>query len=92
MLVNAQGVYAGSLSGGWVDTILAALGETGLLADDTISDRLYAPIGLDLGATGPASIALSIVAEIQSVWSDRSAAHLRHRRAPIHDMSRVTPA
>ena len=74
------------------DTILAELGEAGLLADESITDRLYSPVGLDLGATDPASIALSIVAEIQSLWSGRSAVHLRQRRAPIHDTARVALA
>lgn len=71
------------------ETVLAELGEAGLLADETISERFYAPVGLDLGATDPAAIALSIVAEIQSVWSGRSGAALRSRLAPIHDTPRV---
>jgi len=74
------------------DIILAELGESGLLADESNTDRLYSPIGLDLGATDPASIALAIVAEIQSLWSGRTADHLRHRRAPIHDTPRVALA
>jgi xanthine dehydrogenase accessory factor len=47
-------------------------------------DRLYAPAGLDLGVEGPAGIALSIVAEMQSVLSGRSAAQLRFRKSPIY--------
>ncbi len=74
------------------DTILAELGESGLLADESITDRLYSPIGLDLGANDPASIALSIVAEIQALWSGRPAVHLRQRRAPIHDTPRAALA
>jgi xanthine dehydrogenase accessory factor len=46
--------------------------------------RLYAPIGLDIGAETPEAIALSIVAEIQAVLAGRSAGHLKHRQAGIH--------
>lgn len=39
---------------------------------DSCCDRLFAPIGMDLGGDGPESIALSIVAEVQSVCEKRS--------------------
>jgi xanthine/CO dehydrogenase XdhC/CoxF family maturation factor len=37
------------------------------LGDDgqTLEGRLYGPAGLDINASGPASIALSIVAQLQ---------------------------
>jgi xanthine dehydrogenase accessory factor len=47
-------------------------------------DRLHAPAGLDIGAEGPAGIALSIVAEIQTVLAERSARPLRFRETPIY--------
>ena len=46
---------------------------------------LYAPVGLDIGADTPESIALSIVGEIQSVLRSRGGAHLRDRRGSIYD-------
>jgi xanthine/CO dehydrogenase XdhC/CoxF family maturation factor len=36
------------------------------------ADRLYGPIGLDIGAKTPETIALAIVSEIQAVLSGRS--------------------
>ncbi len=46
--------------------------------------RVHSPIGLDLGAETPEEIALSIVAEIQAVWSGGSARELRRLETPIH--------
>jgi xanthine dehydrogenase accessory factor len=48
------------------------------LGDDLsrLTKRLYAPIGLEIGARGPEGIALSICAEIQSVLSGNSAGHM----------------
>ncbi len=47
--------------------------------------RLYAPAGLDIGANTPEAIALSIVAEIQSVLRARDGGHLRDRKGSIYD-------
>lgn len=45
---------------------------------------IHAPIGLDIGAETPETIALSIAAEIQAAVSRRSAGMLRLRQGPIH--------
>lgn len=39
--------------------------------------RVYAPLGLDIGADSPAQIAVSVLAEVMAVLRGRSAAHLR---------------
>ncbi|WP_448571669.1 XdhC family protein, partial [Trichothermofontia sp.] len=46
--------------------------------------RLYSPIGLDIGAETPAEIALAIVAEIQAVMAGRTGQSLRDRPGAIH--------
>lgn len=40
-------------------------------------DRVYAPVGLDLGAVGPEEIAISIAAELVALRHGKAAPHLR---------------
>jgi xanthine/CO dehydrogenase XdhC/CoxF family maturation factor len=47
-------------------------------------DTLFAPIGLDVGAETPQEIALSIIAEIQTVMRGTAGGSLRDRPGPIH--------
>ncbi|HEX8465947.1 MAG TPA: XdhC family protein [Abditibacterium sp.] len=65
------------------DELLEKLGSESLLSGISPSqsqlERLFAPIGLDLGAETPEEIALSIVAEIQKVKRTKSGASLREK-------------
>lgn len=54
---------------------------------DVPVERLYAPVGLDIGAISPEEIAVSIVAELVALRHGRPASHLRH--VPLGDG--VTP-
>jgi len=47
-------------------------------------ERVYTPVGLDLGASDPRGVALSVVAEVTAVRNDRDPTHLRRRDGPIH--------
>jgi xanthine dehydrogenase accessory factor len=53
-------------------------------------ERVYAPIGLDLGSETPYQVAHSIVAEVLTVHNDREPTHLSAREGPIHDRSSPT--
>ncbi len=61
------------------------LAEEGIVLSANQIEKIYAPVGLELGADTPAEIGLSILAEIQAVLTRSSATHLRDRHAPIHD-------
>lgn len=58
--------------------LLAELAAGGLMADA----RLHTPVGLDLGAQDPETLALAILAEVQATLAGRQAASLRDRPAP----------
>ena len=50
------------------DRLLNDIGSAGEL----LRDRLHAPVGLDIGGRGPAAIALSIAAELQTVFGEQA--------------------
>jgi xanthine dehydrogenase accessory factor len=67
------------------EEILEAFADEGRTFDDGELDRLYTPIGLDLGGGSPYQIAHSIIAEVLAVANDRTPQHLSERKGPIHD-------
>jgi xanthine dehydrogenase accessory factor len=52
-------------------------------------ERLYFPVGLDIGAETPQEIAIAIVAEIQAVLSNRCGEMLKNRNGSIHQKLEV---
>ena len=61
------------------DRLFADLGE-----DLQQHRSVHAPVGLDIGAEDPASIAISILSEVQAALSGRAGGNLRARSGPIH--------
>jgi xanthine dehydrogenase accessory factor len=59
------------------ESILREIGAPG-------TDRVFGPVGLDLGADGPYQVALSIVAELLAFTARRQPRHLCERREAIH--------
>ena len=64
--------------------LLDALAEEGFIPEPDHLWKLFTPVGLDLGATDPEAIALSILAEIQAVMGGRGGGHLRLHQGPVH--------
>lgn len=51
--------------------------------------KFYAPVGLDIGADTPETIALSIIAEIQTILKNRTGGFLKHRTKPINQRNEI---
>jgi xanthine/CO dehydrogenase XdhC/CoxF family maturation factor len=66
------------------ERLLQALQSEGLPITETDLQRVYSPVGLDVGAETPEEIALSILSEIQAVINRRSGDPLRNRKGGIH--------
>jgi xanthine dehydrogenase accessory factor len=67
------------------EQLLEEVTSVGNCFNDEQLSRLFAPVGLDIGADSPESIALAIVGEIQSVLAGRDGGHLRNRLGSIYD-------
>lgn len=61
-----------------------ALSTEGIAITANDEQRIYSPAGLDIGATTPEAIALSIVAEITSHFAGRPGTPLRLKQGTIH--------
>jgi len=66
------------------DKMLKEFNEAGVVLADTDFQRIHSPIGLDIGAEAPDEIALSIISEIQSKFTNRSGGFLKYHSGPIH--------
>ena len=64
--------------------MLGDLEAEGLALSQEQRDRIYAPVGLQLGAETPAEIGLSVLAEIQALLTCSTVRHLRELQGPIH--------
>ena len=64
--------------------------EQGLIFSDHDLHRIHSPIGLDIGAEAPDEIAISIIAEIQSKFANRSGGFLKYNPGPIHQRDATT--
>jgi len=63
------------------------LGEEGIHFTPVQWSRIHSPVGLDIGAETAEEIALSILAEIKTVFAGSKAIHLKEYTEPIHNRS-----
>ena len=91
-LLPSQVAYVGVLGPrARTHELLLELQSQGAMWTDAELARVHAPVGLDIGAEEPETIALAILAEIQAVLAGRPGGPLRHRAGPIHAASGAQP-
>jgi xanthine/CO dehydrogenase XdhC/CoxF family maturation factor len=67
-----------------LDRMLEELSEKGITVTAQQLNKIYGPVGLDLGAETSEEIALSVLAEIKAVLSRKEGGFLRNNNMPIH--------
>lgn len=86
LLGNSESPYIGILGPlNKYDRMLNELADEGIEVSKGDLAKIHAPVGLEIGAETPAEIGLSILAEIQSVLTNKGARPLKHKTEPIHD-------
>jgi len=80
-LLDTNAPYIGTL--GPKKKLLRMLDELELATPEN-EKRVHGPIGLDIGAETAEEIAISILAEIKSVFTGASATFLKEKKSPIH--------
>ena len=85
-LLKSNARYVGALGPkNRAENILQDFEIEGITISETELEKLYAPVGLDIGADTPEAIALSIIAEIQAVLNNRNSGFLRDRKGSIYE-------
>jgi len=84
-LINLNTTYIGALGPKKkLDRMLEELEAEGIFLTADQQEKIYGPIGLDIGAETAEEIALSIVTEIKAVLSGKKSSSLRNLEEPIH--------
>jgi xanthine/CO dehydrogenase XdhC/CoxF family maturation factor len=85
-LISISPIYVGLLGPKEKrNRMLIELAESGLSVPQSFLENVYGPAGLDIGAETAEEIALSIVAEIKAVVSNKNGNSLRDKKTEIHE-------
>lgn len=68
------------------ERLIEMLRTAGHAVSEAERQRIFSPVGLHLGAEQPEEIALSILAEVQAVFTRTEPRSLRFHPGPIHDV------
>lgn len=84
-VLKTQAAYIGMLGPRMrSEKIWQELENEGIPVSSEDMKRIYAPVGLDIGAVTPEEIALSLIAEVKAALSGRDGSFLRLRQTAIH--------
>lgn len=84
-LINTPAPYIGILGPRKrFEKMMAEFKYAGIELSSEQLQRIHSPIGLDIGAEAADEIAISIIAEIQSKFTNRTGGFLKHNPGPIH--------
>lgn len=67
------------------DKMFFKLAEEGNVLSKRDLSRIATPVGLDIGASNPEEIAISIIAEIKTFFTGRTGQRLKFREGPIYE-------
>ena len=67
-----------------MERMLGELEESGIAITERNLQTIYGPVGLDIGSETSEEIALSIIAEIKAVFSERNGHPLKYKTTVIH--------
>jgi len=71
--------------------MFSGLIEKGVVVNNEMSQCIYGPVGLDIGAETSEEIALSVLSEIKAVFSQREGSSLKERTEEIHSRNPTSP-
>lgn len=84
-LIQTEALYIGVLGPKKkIDRMLKELKEDGIKLSRDQLNRVYGPVGLDIGAETAGEIALSVISEIKKVLEGKSGQSLRMKQDEIH--------
>jgi xanthine/CO dehydrogenase XdhC/CoxF family maturation factor len=84
-LISTEAPYIGILGPRKrFDKMIEEFAAKGIKLSNDDLHRIHSPIGLDIGAEAPDEIAVSIIAEVQGKFANRSGGFLKYRNGPIH--------